>query len=77
LPDGIAVQVLKPTSLLWIAFPKGTSKIKTDRTRDKGWEKVEQQGLKWITLISLNDTWSAFSLRLYKPGEAKQPPIYS
>ncbi len=58
---------LKPVSLLWISFPKGTSKIQTDLTRDKGWDSV--QGLKWVTLISVNETWSAFSLRPPKPGE--------
>jgi len=61
---------LKPTGLLWISFPKGTSKIQTDLTRDKGWDSV--QDLKWTNLVSVNGTWSAFSLRPYKPGEAKQ-----
>ena len=61
---------LKPVSLLWISFPKGTSKIQTDLTRDKGWDSVRD--LKWTNLISVDDTWSAFSLRPYKPGEAKQ-----
>jgi len=61
---------LKPASLLWISFPKGASKIQTDLTRDKGWDSV--QDLKWINLVSVNETWSAFSLRPYKPGEEKQ-----
>lgn len=37
---------LKPDSLLWISFPKGTSKIQTDLTRDKGWEGPAQSRLK-------------------------------
>jgi hypothetical protein len=61
---------LKPTGLLWISFPKGSSKIQTDLTRDKGWDSVRD--LKWVNLISVNGTWSAFSLRQYKPGEEKQ-----
>lgn len=65
-------KALKPESILWVSFPKGSSKIQTDLTRDKGWDILEKLGLKWITLISVNDTWSAFSLRPYKPGEAKQ-----
>ena len=63
---------LKPESVLWIAFPKGASKIKTDLTRDKGWETVQRMDLKWVNLISVNETWSAFALRPYKPGEARQ-----
>ena len=67
-----AAKVLKPESILWISFPKGTSKIQTDLTRDKGWDVIQTLDLKWITLISVNETWSAFALRPYKSGEAKQ-----
>lgn len=66
------VRALKPESLLWISFPKGSSKIQTDLTRDKGWEAVQQADLKWVNLISVNETWSAFALRPYKPGEPRQ-----
>ena len=67
-----AVKALKPNSILWISFPKGSSRIQTDLTRDQGWDILRSLDLKWITLISVNDTWSAFSLRPYKPGEARQ-----
>jgi hypothetical protein len=29
---------LKPVSISWITFPKGSSSIQTDLTRDKGWD---------------------------------------
>ena len=67
-----AVKALKPESMLWISFPKGTSKIQTDLTRDKGWDTLRNLDLKWINLISVNEMWSAFSLRPYKEGEKKQ-----
>ena len=67
-----AAKALKPDSILWISFPKGSSKIQTDLSRDKGWDIIRTLDLKWITLVSLNETWSAFSLRPYKPGEARQ-----
>ena len=67
-----AVKVLKPESMLWISFPKGASKIQTDLTRDKGWDILRNLDLKWINLISVNEMWSAFSLRPYKEGEKKQ-----
>jgi hypothetical protein len=70
LPE--AARALKPESLLWISFPKGTSKIQTDLTRDKGWDIFQEIDLKWVNLISVNPTWSAFGLRPYKPGEEKQ-----
>ena len=70
LPQVLAA--LKPASLLWLTFPKGTSKIQTDLTRDVGWDALQQADLKWVTLISVDPTWSAFCLRPYKPGEARQ-----
>jgi hypothetical protein len=67
------IRALAAESVLWISFPKGTSGIQTDLTRDKGWEAIKGVDLKWVRLISVNDTWSAFCLRPYKPGEPKQP----
>ena len=67
-----AAKALKPESMLWISFPKGASKIQTDLTRDKGWESLQALDLKWLTLVSVNETWSAFALRPYKEGEKKQ-----
>ena len=67
-----AAKALRPESMLWISFPKGSSKIQTDLTRDRGWESLQALDLKWLTLISVNETWSAFALRPYKEGEEKQ-----
>jgi hypothetical protein len=67
-----AANALKPESMLWIAFPKGSSNIQTDLTRDKGWDEVRRLDLKWINLVSINETWSAFSMRPCKEGEKKQ-----
>lgn len=67
-----AAKALKPESMLWISFPKGMSKIQTDLTRDKGWEGVQALDLKWVNLVSVNETWSAFAMRPYKEGEKKQ-----
>ena len=67
-----AAKALRPESMLWISFPKGTSKIQTDLTRDKGWDILQKLDLKWVNLVSVNDTWSAFALRPYKEGEQRQ-----
>ena len=66
------LNAMKPDTLVWLTYPKGTSKIQTDLTRDKGWDALGPAELKWVTLISVNDTWSAFAVRPYKPGEPKQ-----
>ena len=67
-----AISALKPASILWLSFPKGSSKLQTDLTRDKGWGILHGVDLKFITLISVNENWSAFALRPYKEGEQKQ-----
>ncbi|MCL5429693.1 MAG: hypothetical protein M1347_07855 [Chloroflexi bacterium] len=67
-----ALRAMAPESRIWISFPKGSSKIQTDLTRDKGWDSLKGMDLKWVNLISVNDTWSAFNLRTYKPGEERQ-----
>lgn len=67
-----AAKALRPESMLWISFPKGTSKIQTDLTRDKGWESLQALDLKWLTLVSVNETWSSFALRPFREGEEKQ-----
>ena len=67
-----AAKALKPDGTLWISFPKGSSKIQTDLTRDKGWDALQGLDLKWLTLVSVDDTWSAFALRPYRAGEPRQ-----
>jgi hypothetical protein len=69
-----AIKALQPSSLLWISFPKGTSKLQTDLTRDRGWEALAGVDLRWVHLVSVNDTWSAFCLRPYREGEERRPP---
>lgn len=63
-----AIQAVKLGGLLWIAYPKKKGKIKTDITRDYGWETVEHAGWMGVTQIAIDDTWSA--LRFRPKGEA-------
>lgn len=59
----LVAQKIPQEALLWIFFPKGTGKIKSDLTRDKGWKCLSQHPMKDLTLISFNDDWSG---TLYK-----------
>lgn len=65
-------KAVAPNGIVWISYPKGSSKRQTDLTRDRGWESLEGSDLMWLSLVSIDDTWSAFGLRPYKPGEARQ-----
>ena len=60
---GVAMRALKPGGLLWFTYPKKTSSIKTDITRDIGWEEVIKEGIRPVTQIAIDDTWSALRFR--------------
>lgn len=46
--------------------------MQTDLTRDKGWESLTGVDLKFVTLVSVDDNWSAFHFRTHKSGEERQ-----
>lgn len=67
------LKLVKDGILCWTYYPKGTSKIQTDLTRDKGWESLlKHKDIQWVTLISLNDTWSAFLFRKKTDADKKK-----
>jgi hypothetical protein len=57
------LQQIEPDSVLWFAYPKGSSKIKTDINRDILRLTGEQFGITTVTAISIDDTWSALRFR--------------
>ncbi len=58
-----ALQAVKHDALLWIAYPKGGAKAGTDLNRDILWNAVEPHHYSGVTLISLNEVWSAMRFR--------------
>lgn len=54
---------IKPDSVLWFAYPKGTSKVKTDINRDTIRVIGEDFNITTVTAISIDDTWSALRFR--------------
>ena len=61
--------VLQDETSLWCAYPKKTSGIKTDISRDVGWDLLTGKGLEIVSAISVDDTWSA--LRFKSKGSMK------
>ncbi|SHE88440.1 YdeI/OmpD-associated family protein [Flavisolibacter ginsengisoli] len=69
----LVIPLIKDDIICWIYYPKATSKIQTDLTRDKGWEALRQHSkMQWISLISFDETWSSFGLRLQTGKERKK-----
>lgn len=68
------MKLVKENITVWVYYPKGTSKIQTDLTRDKGWDCLLAHGdkLTWISLISFDDTWSVFGFRAKTEADKKK-----
>jgi len=68
------MKLLSPGVSVWVYYPKGSSKIQTDLSRDKGWDclMAEEDKLAWINLISFNETWSAFGFRAKTDADKKK-----
>ena len=68
------MKLLKPEVMVWVYYPKGTSKLQTDLTRDKGWDclMAESDKLTWVNLISFDDTWSVFGFRAKTDADRKK-----
>jgi hypothetical protein len=76
---GQILKLMKEGVICWIYYPKGSSKLQTDLTRDKGWDKLlKHDEFHWISLISFDHTWSTFAFRLKnevdKKKQAAPPP---
>ena len=56
-------KAIKYDALLWICYPKQSSKLGSDLNRDIIWAIVSKTGLEGVTLVSLNSVWSAMRFR--------------
>jgi hypothetical protein len=66
---------IKDSVICWIYYPKGTSGIKTDLNRDRLFDLLNKdEKLQFLSLVSFDDTWSAFGLRL-KTGQNDKKAI--
>lgn len=59
------LKYVEKDTLFWIAYPKKSSGIKTDISRDVGWDALKNNGYLPVSQISVNQTWSALRFRHY------------
>ena len=50
-------------ALVWVAYPKGSSGVKTDVNRDKLWETLKSTGWRPVRQIAMDSIWSALRFR--------------
>lgn len=64
--EGLVKQFGKSGSydcLFWACYPKGTGKIKSDIKRETVWNAFELLGLRPVSQIAIDETWSALRAR--------------
>ncbi|WP_320052546.1 hypothetical protein [uncultured Acetobacteroides sp.] len=49
--------------LLWMIFPKKSSKIQSSISREVGWEPLHEIGYKEIAIASVDENWAALRFR--------------
>jgi hypothetical protein len=54
--------------VFWVAYPKGN---RADINRDSLWRMIAPLGLRPITQVAIDDTWSALRFRPLRPDEAE------
>ena len=59
----ISIQLVKPGGLLWISYPKQSSKVPTDLNRDVLWAIFPDKAWRPVTQISIDEVWSALRFR--------------
>jgi hypothetical protein len=60
-PD--AFRLVLPDGLVWMAYPKGSSGIKTDVNRDTLSKTIDPTGWRPVRQIALDEVWSAMCFR--------------
>jgi hypothetical protein len=57
-----AVAGARAGAVTWIAYPKKSSGVDTDLTRDRGWEAVTDD-IDAVSQVAVDDTWSALRFK--------------
>lgn len=58
-----ALKLLKYDGVFWVSYPKKSSGVATDISRDHGWDLLKKSGLRTVAAVSIDDTWSALRFR--------------
>ncbi len=54
----------------WVVYPKGN---RTDVNRDSLWPILSEHGMRPISQVAVDDTWSALRFRALREGETWSP----
>lgn len=54
---------VRPGGVVWVAYPKKSGPLKTDISRDEGWEPVIAEDWHGVSQVAVDETWSALRFR--------------
>jgi len=57
------ISLLKPDGMLWVAYPKKSSGMETELTRDEGWSVMAALEYEAVRQVALDAVWSALRFR--------------
>jgi hypothetical protein len=63
---GVTLRSVQHDGLIWVSYPKKSSKMKSDLNRDILVSLLHEVGHEGVSLISIDDTWSAMRVRPIK-----------
>ncbi len=70
------IPALHAHTKFWIAYPKASSKIASDLSRDASWDCITSHGYETVRMVAVDNLWSA--ARFKKPDETeKKSPAFS
>jgi hypothetical protein len=58
-----ALAAYRRGAAMWFAYPKKSGSIRSDITRDDGWESLAAQDLLPVTQVAIDNDWSALRFR--------------
>jgi len=59
----VAAEAATHDGLFWVSYPKKSSKVQRDLSRDVVWKGVAKTGQRPVAQVSVNDVWSALRFR--------------
>lgn len=70
-----ATGALEDGAVFWICYPKKSSGIKTDLSRDDGWKSVFDAGFGPVTQVAIDETWSGLRFKVESTVERKSSSV--
>jgi hypothetical protein len=69
----VALNALVDDGFFWVSYPKKSSGLQSEISRDENWDLLLREGWRPVTALSVDDTWSCLRFR-HPPGPCRGCP---